>query len=335
MARWDIRFALDTSLVPKQPDPFESLPICPPAMLVGPDGLPARPNHIASEGWLRARPAANAMPPEGLVRETTISDSEYPIHLNWDGILVDDPGFNGTAPNKDDVVRRLREVLGFLWNDKAHDIEQQACDILEVNELRDYFRKPGGFFSDHLKRYSKSRRKAPIYWPLSTDSGRYTLWIYYQRLTDQTLFICVNDYLDPKIAEIERDLDRLNRSEQINSRAREQRDDLLDLQTELKSMRSQLLDIARLPYKPNLNDGVLINAAPLRPLFRYKPWQVELKKCWEDLKRGEYDWSHMAYNIWPDRIRQVCRKDKSIAIAHGLEDLYEEKEIKKVRKRGK
>jgi hypothetical protein len=29
----------------------------------------------------------------------------------------------------------------------------------------------------------------------------------------------------------------------------------------------------------------------------------------------------MAY--WPDRVREKCRTDKSLAIAHDLEDLYE------------
>ena len=33
-------------------------------------------------------------------------------------------------------------------------------------------------------------------------------------------------------------------------------------------------------YKPNLNDGVQITAAPLWPLFRHKPWQKVLKDTW-------------------------------------------------------
>ena len=41
----------------------------------------------------------------------------------------------------------------------------------------------------------------------------------------------------------------------------------------------------------------------------------------------------MAHNIWPQRVSEACRKDKSIAIAHGLENLHEEKEIKKARGR--
>jgi hypothetical protein len=30
-----------------------------------------------------------------------------------------------------------------------------------------------------------------------------------------------------------------------------------------------------------------------------------------------------AYSIWPDRVREVCKHDRSIAIAHGLEELCE------------
>jgi hypothetical protein len=144
--RWDIRIAIDQSLTPKLPDPFDPLPVCPPGMLIGPDVLPAEPNAIVSEEWLRARPGVNRLPPEGVVKNPTIPDSEYPLRIAWNGILVDDPGFNGSQPNRDDIIRRVREVFELLWKDKAHEIEQEACDILGVSDLRDYFRKPAKFF---------------------------------------------------------------------------------------------------------------------------------------------------------------------------------------------
>ena len=31
----------------------------------------------------------------------------------------------------------------------------------------------------------------------------------------------------------------------------------------------------------------------------------------------------MAYALWPDRVREKCKTDKSLAIAHSLEELYE------------
>jgi len=91
---------------------------------------------------------------------------------------------------------------------------------------------------------------------------------------------------------------------------------------DLQALREELLRVARLPYKPDQNDGVLISAAPLWRLFRHKPWQKELAKCWDTLESGGYDWSHLALALRPEHVRALCRTDKSVAIAHGLEDLY-------------
>ncbi len=328
--RWDVRFALPTAHcpLPTAPDPFDPLPVCPPGMLVGPDGLPAEPNRIVSEEWLRARPNANTLPPDGSVKNPTIPDSEYPLRISWDGALVDDPGFNGDRPHRDDIVRRVRELFDLLWKDKSHEIEQEACDILGVSDLRDYFRRPAGFFQDHLKRYFKSRRKAPIYWPLSTASGSYTIWLYYHRLNDQTLYMVVNKYVEPKISEVERGIAQIENDLKAASGRDATRlsDRLSQARTflgELRGLREELLRIAALPFKPDLNDGVIINASPFHNLFRLRPWAKDTEDCWKKLEKGDYDWAHLAYTIWPERVREVCKRDRSIAIAHGLEDLCE------------
>ncbi len=195
--------------------------------------------------------------------------------------------------------------------------------------MRNYFRKPAGFFEDHRKRYSQKRgRKAPIYWPLSTASGSYTIWLYYHRLSDQTLYATVNKYVEPKISEVESGLARIEDELKTASggKATRLRDRLNDARTflaELQDLREELLRVTALPYKPDLNDGVIINAAPLHGLFNLRSWANDTKKVWNKLKKGEYDWAHLAYTIWPDRVRDVCKKDRSIAIAHGLEDLCE------------
>ena len=38
--------------------------------------------------------------------------------------------------------------------------------------------------------------------------------------------------------------------------------------------------------------------------------------------------AHLGLNYWPDRVREKCKTDKSLAIAHGLEYLYIEPEAK-------
>ena len=95
----------------------------------------------------------------------------------------------------------MREVLELIWKDRAEAIEKEACEILGVKELRDYFRKPGkgGFWDDHVSRYSKSRRKAPIYWLLQSSKKNYGLWLYYHRLDKDILFKARQNYVEPKI----------------------------------------------------------------------------------------------------------------------------------------
>ena len=147
-------------------------------------------------------------------------------------------------------------------------------------------------------------------------------------MNDQTLYAAVNRYVEPKISEAERGLGRIEDELKVASGGEATRlsDRLNETQTflgELRDLREELLRIAALPYKPDLNDGVIINAAPLNSLFNLRSWANDTKKVWDKLKKGEYDWAHLAYTIWPDRVRNVCKKDRSIAIAHGLEELCE------------
>jgi len=324
LGRWDTSIARGERQPSPLSDPFDPLPVCPPGMLQGPDGLPAKPEDVPSD---------------------------YPIRIAWDGILADDPG------HEDDIVRSVRDVLEVIWPEggrqravgsrqkenvmggktaycippTAYSIEQEACEILGVRELRDYFRKPGngGFWMDHVKRYSKSRRKAPIYWYLRSAKGNYGLWLYYHRLDKDILFKALLNYVEPKIrqvsmqyAEGSRQLEKAkeNRSETREIRRLEKEMDRLDaLLSELKDFEERLRRVANLHLDFDLNDGVILNIAPLWELV---PWS-EPKKYWEELQEGKYDWAHIAMQLWPERVQEACRKDRSIAIAHGREDLRE------------
>src|SRR5205814_6855772 len=117
--------------LPKLQNAFDPLPSCPPGMLIGPDGLPATPGYIVSEEWLLARPDAITLPTEGTVNQVTISDSLYPISVNWEGILVDD------LDHQDDIICRAQDVLKIIWQDHKEAIEQEACQMLGVKELRE------------------------------------------------------------------------------------------------------------------------------------------------------------------------------------------------------
>ncbi len=75
--------------------------------------------------------------------------------------------------------------------------------------------------------------------------------------------------------------------------------------------------------------GVIINYAPLwRLVPHHKTWQKECKSCWDKLVKGDYDWAHLAMHLWPERVVPKCAKDRSLAIAHGLDEVFWEEDEK-------
>ena len=241
-----------------------------------------------------------------------LPDGAAPFHVQ-NGILVDDQG------HPHDLPRLIEEVLA-------------RVDAEGPGDVRRWLQRD--FFPLHLKQYSKSRRKAPIYWPLSTISGSYTLWVYYPSISSQTLYSAVNDFVEPKLKQVSREADALRDKGAARSRDDEKMLEALQaLELELIELRDTLLHIAP-TFRPNHDDGVQITAAPLWQLFRHKPWQKILKDTWTRLEKGEYDWAHLAMAYWPDRVREKCKTDKSLAIAHDLEELYTEPKIKEKRGHG-
>jgi len=218
-------------------------------------------------------------------------------------ILVDDEG------HADDLAARAIAVA-----------ERVKVDVPE--NLRAWLAKE--FFPLHIKMYSKSRRKAPIYWQLATPSAGYSVWLYLHAFSKDTLFRVQNDYVAPKLAHEERRLDSLTNElgDGPNAAQRKQLVAQEGLVEELRALLDEVKRVAPL-WKPNLDDGVIINFAPLwRLVPQNKAWQKELKATWDALDDGKYDWAHLAMHLWPERVVPKCAKNRSLAIAHGLEEVF-------------
>jgi hypothetical protein len=267
LGRWDARFATGERPVRELPDPFAPLPVCAPGALTGEDGLPL------------------GEVPEG-----------YPLRVDSDGILVED------STHTDDLVTRVGEVFQLLWLGAAEAREREACELLGVKDLREYFRKPaaGGFWTDHVKRYSKSRRKAPIYWLLRSSKGNYSIWLYYHRLDKDILYKALLNYVEPKIRLEENNLAQLrSQREVVGTAGREaklvekQFDKQETFVSELFDFRDKLERAAELHLEPDLDDGVVLNIAPLWELV---PWS-EAKKYWNELLEGKYEWSSIGKQL--------------------------------------
>ena len=248
----------------------------------------------------------------------------YPLSLPADGILM------GDDHHPDSLVKRVQEVMHRLWLNDTDEMESELCQLIGTDSLQTYLESPNGFFDYHFKRYTKSRRKAPIYWPVSSPDGEVTLWVYYPKLSDQTLPHLLL-LLSKEHTAAQSDL---TAAQLANDKKREAA--LLNLMGDMQALEAELQRVNDLPYRPNHDDGVPVTAAPLRNVFRHNGWKKECLSNWEALKEGEYDWSHLAYALYPDRIRDKARKDWCMALTHSLEELCENKpkEKKPRKKRG-
>ncbi len=66
-----------------------------------------------------------------------------------------------------------------------------------------------------------------------------------------------------------------------------------DFLSELRDFEDKLRRAANLNLEPDLNDGVVLNIAPLHELA---PWK-EAKKYWEELLEGKYEWSSIGKQL--------------------------------------
>jgi hypothetical protein len=226
------------------------------------------------------------------------------------------------------LASHVREVMHYLWADRADDMEYELCQLIGCKSLQAYLASPTGFFDYHFKRYTKSRRKAPIYWLLASEDGTMDYWVYYPKLSKNTL-----PQLIIRLREQQEQLrTRLNAALAAHDRTQESQ--IRAEQEQVEDMMDELNRILAAGYVPNHDDGVPVTAAPLLHLAASRPWRVECEKNMELLEKGDYDWSHLAMSMYPARVTQKAKKDWCMALTHGLEHICENKpKEKKARKK--
>ena len=237
----------------------------------------------------------------------------YPLNIPEDGILSNQPQSNIN------LTMRVREAMHCIWGEKADDFEFELCQLIGCKNLQSYFEQPSGFFDYHFKRYTKSRRKAPIYWLLSSEDESIAYWVYYPKLSKNTLpelIIKLREEQERLKSELNRALASQNKVQETSIRSQIQ---------QVEDMMAEIAKIQSSGYLPNHDDGVPVTSAPLVNIIPHRGWKQECADNMEQLENGEYDWSHLAMSMYPARVTQKAKKDWCLALTHGLEHLCENK----------
>jgi hypothetical protein len=211
--------------------------------------------------------------------------------------IVDDPSCNRT-----DIVEIIHWYFEHVWGVFAENIKKEVINILEVDNIREYFQRTskGGFWDAHLSRYTSTRRGAPIYWLLQSSKKNYAIWLYYHRFDKDSLFKALVNYVEPKIR-LETSRLESFRTQKAGTgdsgkeakRLAKEVEKQEDFLSELQDFEDKLRRAANLHLEPDLNDGVVLNIAPLWELV---PWK-EAKNHWDELLDGQYEWSSIGKQL--------------------------------------
>ena len=233
-------------------DPFAPVPLCPPTMLVGDDGFP-----------------------------TTVVPSGYPLPIPSDGVLLDEPGHTFDLTSAVESAARVA-----IPNQEA--LLDDAVAVLGGASLREYLAK--AFFKEHLGRYSKSRRQAPVYWQLALPSGQWSAWLYAPRFSREMLYALVA-LAGHRLALADERLRAFQGDDTLSGRQRQKAvDEERTLAAELQELRDDVARLAGLGWQPDLDDGHVLCAAPFARWFPKNTWR-QLDEQLTAIKTGAYPWS--------------------------------------------
>lgn len=183
---------------------------------------------------------------------------------NNDGIIP----MNSSIYLEKDIIEKLYEAFTLDFNEDIADRNISYIEKILERDLSTYFIKE--FFEEHCKIY----QNRPIYWHICSPNKTFNCFVYYHKLDNDTLYKVKSIYLGQMIDRYQEDLKYY--TEQLiearvngeKSKEKDFRDKCSDLETKLEDL--NLLDkkiMEILPYKPDIDQGVLHNIIPLEPIL--------------------------------------------------------------------
>ena len=237
----------------------------------------------------------------------------------------------------DDLAQRVIDILAAIHGEGETDrIVRTAIGV--NGDLRDALAGHllNGFFKAHVTLY----RKRPVYWLLQSPNQNFSVYLFHERATDQTLALLQGKrYLGGRLFQVREQLNQAKQKElnaegkekaQWKRKVQEAAEELSDLEALQQAIDATNAEHAvnaggqpaTARWVPEFDDGVLLNAAPLyrlTPAWKRADTKLDLSKVWKALKDGDYPWAKTSMRYWPRETLAACKNNKSYRIAHGLE----------------
>jgi hypothetical protein len=143
-----------------------------------------------------------------------------------DGILVND----NNQPL--DLANRIWSALTVMLGDEeaANRIRTALGEGEPVDLISAWVNHFAGSNTDSLWKYHfQQYHKRPVYWPLQSPGKQYTIWIFHECLTLDSLFHIRNDIVETRLRLAEREMNDLRSQANGNRRARKELDRILTL----------------------------------------------------------------------------------------------------------
>ncbi|MBV6422082.1 MAG: hypothetical protein DAHOPDDO_03371 [Ignavibacteriaceae bacterium] len=220
--------------------------------------------------------------------------------FNYEGIEADDDGICVLDEgHSDDLPKNVYQALEILLNEK------EAKEVIEtINEgptdnpidvLRKFLNREF-FITWHIPMY----KKRPVYWLLQSSKKNYGFYLYNLKFNNTSLYQMVEKYINPKIQLEKNSYQSLFTQRDIVTDSKEKRriENLLsrseELVAELEEFKKNVQEVIDLKFQPDIDDGVILNMAPLYKLI---PWK-EPEKFYKELQKGNYEWSTVSKQLF-------------------------------------
>ncbi|WP_285266208.1 BREX-1 system adenine-specific DNA-methyltransferase PglX [Halobacterium salinarum] len=172
-------------------------------------------------------------------------ESSLEVEQVDDGILVFGEQF------EDSIIDRLQDCFKAVF-ENPYEAKNTAESLLGKS-IEEWFRNK--FFRyHHCKQYRRRGQRIPIYWQLESPEGAFSCFVYYHDIDENTLPKLRGQYLDPRINELENELETIkaqtsgdNPDKELLNRKEKVQDDLDDIR-EFRDTIDEMID-----------DGIAVN----------------------------------------------------------------------------